>query len=40
MSHMLQFWLIADSFHNEFSSSSHVPNLETDIRDAMIIYDR
>lgn len=40
MPHLLQFWLIADNFHNEFSSPSHVPNMEADIRDAMMIYDR
>ena len=37
---LLQFWLTAENFYNELSSSQHVPNMEADTSDAIAIYNR
>ena len=39
-SNLLHFWLLAENFYSQMSSPQYQHNIETDMLDAMTIYDR
>ena len=40
VSALLQFWLMAESFHTHMSSPSRIPAIEADTADAIVLYER
>ncbi|XP_064391555.1 A-kinase anchor protein 10, mitochondrial-like [Halichondria panicea] len=39
-SSLVQFWLMADSFHRQLTQPQYTPDVDVDTRDAIAIYDR